>query len=46
MDDIDTLTTKRSEKLMNKLRTQKDVVDYVANFLRGNNVPEHVVEAF
>ena len=46
MDDIDALTTKRSEKLMNKLRTQKDVVDYVAKFLRGNNVPEHVVEAF
>lgn len=46
MDDIDALTDMRSEKLMSKLRTQKDVVDYVAKFLRGNNVPEPVVEAF
>lgn len=46
MNDIDALTDMRSNKLMGKLRTQKDVVDYVARFLRGNNVPESVVQAF
>ena len=46
MNDIDALTDMRSDKLMGKLRTQKDVVDYVARFLRGNNVPEPVVQAF
>ena len=46
MDDIDRLTDIRSEKLMRKLSTPKDVVNYVARFLRGNNVPEHIIEAF
>jgi hypothetical protein len=46
MNDIDRLTDIRSEKLMRKLSTPKDVVNYVARFLRGNNVPEHVIEAF
>ena len=46
MDDIDALTEMRSKKLMDGLLTQKDVVDYVARFLRGNNVPEPIVQAF
>ena len=46
MSDINRLTEKRSEKLMSKLRTQEDVVNYVTRFLRGNNVPEQIIDAF
>ena len=46
MADIDALTEARKAKLMSKLNTESKVVDYVANFLRGNNVPEKVIEAF
>jgi hypothetical protein len=46
MDDIRKLAEKRSEKLMSKLSTQEDVVDYVTRFLRGNNVPEQIIDAF
>lgn len=46
MDDITTLTEKRSEKLMGKLETPSDVANYVARFLRGNNVPESTIDAF
>lgn len=46
MQDINNLTDARYEKLISKLRTSKDVLNYVAKFLRGNNVPEEVVAAF
>lgn len=46
MEDIKKLTRKRREKLMSKLNTQEDIVKYVTKFLRGNNVPEHIIEAF
>jgi hypothetical protein len=46
MADIDALTDARKAKLMGKLNTEQKVIDYVANFLRGNNVPEKVIEAF
>ena len=46
MNDIDALTEARRSKLMGKLGTPKDIVNYVAKFLRGNNVPEHIIEAF
>lgn len=46
MDDIDRLTDARTKKLMAKLSTEKQVADYVAKFLRGNNIPENIVKAF
>lgn len=46
MKDVDRLTEARRSKLMQKLSNEKQVVDYVARFLRGNNVPENIVEAF
>jgi len=46
MKDIKALTEARYDKLSRKLGTTKDVVNYVSNFLRGNSVPEHVIEAF
>jgi len=46
MEDINALTDIRTDKLMNKLNTSKDVVDYVTKFLRGNNVPENIITAF
>ena len=46
MADIDALTEARKAKLISKLNTEDKVVDYIANFLRGNNVPEKVIEAF
>ena len=46
MNDIDRLTEARRKKLMGKLGSEKQVIDYVANFLRGNNVPEDVIKAF
>lgn len=46
MDDIKALTEARKSKLQNKLKTPKDVTDYVARFLRGNNVPEPIIEKF
>lgn len=46
MKDIDKLTTARYEKLTGKLDTPEHIVDYVVNFLRGNNVPEPIIEEF
>lgn len=46
MDDIKELGKIRKDKLMIKLNTQEGVVDYVVKFLRGNNVPEPIIEQF
>lgn len=46
MDDINNLTEMRRKNLMDKLQTQDDVAQYVAKFLRGNNVPEQIIDAF
>lgn len=46
MDDINNLTEARRKNLLDKLQTDDDVAQYVAKFLRGNNVPEQVIDAF
>jgi hypothetical protein len=46
MNDINNLTDARYNKLTNKLSTPEDVVNYVTNFLRGNNVPEPIIDEF
>ena len=46
MDDIKELSSHRHDKLNDKLSTTQDVTNYVARFLRQNNVPDSVVQEF